>query len=186
MAENQIERSDLLDDFYGENDPWNYHTEPDDLKRRHELLKLIKLPNINRTLDIGCGNGFITTELPGENVLGIDLSIKAIEHARVAADKRDDVERFNFKKASIFDLQQELHGTFDLVVITGVLYEQYIGKAISVARIILDQMTSPGGYIASCHISEWNPPRLSHNLIDESVYSYRGYHHLLEVVRKSS
>lgn len=178
-----VQSSSELDAFYQIDDPWGYDTNPHDQRRRSELLSLIGHLRPRRTLDIGCGNGFVTLTLPGKEVIGVDLSEMAVKHARQRASQLANGTRFRFEAMDIFDVDPERLGLFDLVVITGVLYPQYIGGAICVVRAIIDAIAAPGAVIASCHISDWKPPRLAHVLIDEVVYPYWDYTHLLEVVQ---
>ena len=51
-----------LEDWYKKNDPWSYKTTNDDIIRKEKILSLLE--NYNTALDIGCGEGFITTDLP--------------------------------------------------------------------------------------------------------------------------
>lgn len=173
-----------LDAFYEKPDPWNYQDNPDDLRRKNELLSLLPRHKYVRTLDIGCGDGFVTFQLPGEHVVGADLSEKAIQWAECNRQKRQDAERFSFIKSSVFDLDSRQVGQFDLVVITGVLYPQYIGRSFSVVREVIGSLLDVNGVVASCHIDEWNPPRFPYPLLDISLYPYRGYTHRLEIYKK--
>jgi hypothetical protein len=50
-----------LDVLYSNPDPWGYYNNPDDLRRRSELLAVIPNKTPLRTLDVGCGNGFLTS-----------------------------------------------------------------------------------------------------------------------------
>jgi len=183
VSVDQIEDREALDTFYASDDPWSYDDNPADERRAAELLALVGHLNPERTLDIGCGNGFLTLSLPGREVLGCDLSGKAVEAARRRSSQRGQSDRIRFEECSLFDLSPAKFGRFDLIVVTGVLYPQYIGRATSVARLIIDDMARPGCHIASCHILDWDPPRLAHVLVDQSIYPYRNFNHLLEIVR---
>lgn len=173
-----------LDSFYSVADPWDYANNPYDAKRKTELLSLLPSRQWNRTLDIGCGNGFLTFDLPGEKITGVDVSAAAISWARKARDKRPDAERFDFFSENVFKLDALELGTFDLVVITGVLYSQYIGKAFSVIVQRIDALLEKGGLLVSCHIDEWKPPRFPYTTLDTVLYPYRDHTHRLEVYRK--
>lgn len=184
MAMCRIQDAAELDEFYDKPDPWGYYMNAEDTRRRNELMALLPSRKWRRTLDIGCGNGFLTLELPGDDVLGVDLSEAAIEWARKAAATRSDSARFRFEVRSIFDLKPPDAGGFDLVTITGVLYPQYIGRAASVVSLIVDRLLAPGGILVTCHIDEWNPPRFPYVQLDTALYPYRGHTHRLEVFLK--
>lgn len=175
-----IESADSLDLHYREADPWGYDSHPDDGLRRARLLSLLPKRRYARTLDIGCGNGFITQTLPGEEVVGCDVSSAALAWAsrRVEAERN----RFRFVHAGLFDLLEQDLGTFDLIVVTGVLYPQYVGKSMALCTEILRRVSSEDGIVASCHIMEWNYFRLPFSMIDQTIYPYREYTHSLEIM----
>jgi SAM-dependent methyltransferase len=67
-----------IEDWYRDHDPWGYETNPDDIRRRSILLSELPRGQYQRVLDIGCGEGFVTHSLPGNEVLGIDVSLNAL------------------------------------------------------------------------------------------------------------
>lgn len=168
-----------LDQWYAESDPWHYYDNPEDTKRRAVLLGELPRRDYAATLDLGCGNGFLTNDLPGKNVVGIDISRRAIEHAQ-----RHASERVRFLASDLFALSPSKVGTFDLVVITGVLYPQYIGQAVLLAQVIVDRLLNPGGVLASVHIESWYKARFPYLLAKQLTYPYREFTHLLEIYLK--
>lgn len=179
-----VQTADELDSFYQQPDPWSFHGDPQDERRRHEMLGALPKRTYRRALDIGCGNGFLTLSLPGDELVGVDLSEKAIEWARKAAEDASQGARSRFEALSLFDPALESLGRFDLVVITGVLYPQYLGKSLSVARLQLDKVLEPGGILASCHIRGWGQVELPYSRLDVTLYPYRQYIHQLEIYVK--
>ncbi|MGE3769782.1 MAG: class I SAM-dependent methyltransferase [Bdellovibrionales bacterium] len=179
-----IQPKSELEDFYKTDDPWGYDAHPDDARRKRELQAVLPQVPFKRTLDIGCGNGFVTIDLPGDEVLGTDISDKAIEYARQRAQQQKPDKNIKYEAVSFFNMTPEKYGQFDLIVITGVLYPQYIGDASSLARLVIDNLLAPGGHLVSCHIMDWAPPGFTYNLLDRTLYTYRDYTHLLEVYRK--
>jgi SAM-dependent methyltransferase len=173
-----------LDHFYLEQDPWRYADHADDTRRKNELLSLLPSSRFRRTLDIGCGNGFLTFDLPGDEVVGVDLSSAAVSWANQGREVRSDAARFSFLTSSLFEIESTRFGTFDLVVITGVLYPQYIGRTSSLVRQRIDAVLEEGGILVSCHINEWNPPRFPYTTLDVALYPYRSHTHRLETYRK--
>ncbi|MGO4319893.1 class I SAM-dependent methyltransferase, partial [Agrobacterium sp. MCAB5] len=134
--------------FYTSSDPWNYDKTPDDQTRIEMLLSELPKQSYERVLDIGCGNGFLTAHLPGKEIIGVDVSEKALNWAQ----KRCSDSRYSFRQAGIFDLHPEQLGTFDLIVITGVLYPQYIGNALELTRLRIDSILRPSGILMHAHI----------------------------------
>ena len=112
----QIQTQQELDDFYKNPDPWAYKSNPDDIRRRHELLACLPNNKYQRVLDIGCGNGFLTSQLPGSEVIGVDLSASAVDWAKESVSEVADSSRFKFQQASIFELKSEKLGKFDLII----------------------------------------------------------------------
>lgn len=180
----EIQSKAELEEFYSTEDPWKYDSTPDDVERRARLLSAIPKKHYRHTLDVGCGNGFLTVRLPGKQVIGCELSEAAIDWARKRVEKLPNNRRFKFFASSIFDLTPRKHGTFDLIVITGVLYPQHIGLSWSLVNEIIDRLLEPGGILATCHISEWCRHRFPYLRIDQAYYPYREYIHRLEVFIK--
>lgn len=174
-----IQSKEELETWYGTTDPWDYENDAEDLKRKKILLGEIPDRAYQSVLDIGCGNGFITNELPGDSILGVDLSENAINYAN-ANNKKAHV---SYQAKNIFDLY-DLGQTFDLVVITGVLYSQYIGSSNNLIHIIIDKVLKKDGVLVSVHINDWYTCRFPYNLFREHLYSYKQYLHRLEVYQK--
>jgi SAM-dependent methyltransferase len=174
-----IQDAATLDTFYSTDDPWGYHTNAEDAKRRAVLLAELPKRDYTATLDIGCGNGFVTSQLPGKRILGVDISAKAIGHAR-----RHEDARLSFTRADLFELDVTKMGTFDLIVVTGLFYTQYIGKACILAQTLIDRLLAPGGVLASVHIAEWYTARFPYLLAKQITYPYREFTHVMEIYFK--
>jgi SAM-dependent methyltransferase len=173
-----------LESWYDNSDPWGYADHPDDMRRKEELLTILPATRFGRTLDIGCGNGFLTLDLPGAEVVGTDLSEKAIHWACRSAADRGDQGRFRFLPLSMFDPDLFQLGTFDLLIITGVLYPQYIGSAGATARSVINGLTHPGSVIVTCHIGDWMTFDLPYVVVDRVSYPYRDRVHDLVVYNR--
>ena len=174
-----IQSSDDLDKWYGQADPWGYESNPDDLKRKALLLSELPVKDYQRVLDIGCGHGFITRDLPGREVIGVDISSQAVlQAARFAST------RHRFQQASLFELPALFDRPFDLVVVTGVIYPQYIGHALSAAYAAIDRLLAVEGILVSVHIDQWYRARFPMLRLKELYYPYREYTHRLEIYVK--
>jgi SAM-dependent methyltransferase len=66
-----------LEAFDDSEDRWNNHRNPAEAARVARLLAALSAGGPGRTLDIGCGNGFVTNRLPGREIVGVDLSRRA-------------------------------------------------------------------------------------------------------------
>lgn len=152
-----------LDDWYTNPDPWGYRTNPDDILRRNIIREvLLPLAPFERALDIGCGEGFITSYLPAMKLDGIELSDTA------AARLHPRIRRVH-----------EPDGRYDLVVATGVLYAQYewpllTGWILSAAQNI----------VLTCHIKDWELNELpADRQVHVEEFPYREYTQVLRLYR---
>lgn len=179
MTDRTLQSLDDLEQWHSIEDPWKYESTPDDAIRKSILLSELPRQSFHRVLDIGCGQGYVTRDLPGEEITGIDISAQAIRHAQQCAD-----ERIRFIQGSIFDLDSRLEGEFDLIVVTGVLYPQYIGHALGIAYRQIIKLLADSGFLVSVHIDEWYEARFPLLRLREYFYPYREYTHRLEIYVK--
>lgn len=98
-----------LELFYSNEDPWGYETNSDDVKRRNIILSEIPERNYENVLDIGCGHGFVTRELSGKKITGIDISTNAITQAKSHLTKQSKTKHIDFIQSSIFDLDSHIY-----------------------------------------------------------------------------
>jgi hypothetical protein len=107
-----MQSKEELENWYLKEDPWKYKTTEDDYIRKEKIISLLK--NYNKALDIGCGEGFITKDLPAKEIFGIELSDNA------SLRLPPNVNRL-----------QTPDGKYDLVITTGTLYQQYNHQQIT-------------------------------------------------------
>jgi len=72
----------------------------------------------------------------------------------------------------------------DLIVITGVLYPQYIAKSIRLVYVLIDQLLKPGGILLCSHISDWYRSRFPYLTLSREYFAYRDFSQILEVYSK--
>ncbi|MBW4561185.1 MAG: class I SAM-dependent methyltransferase [Mojavia pulchra JT2-VF2] len=168
-----------LEIFYQQDDPWQYENTPDDKKRKEIILSEIPNKDYKNVLDIGCGHGFITRDLPGKNILGVDISSNAIIQA-----KKHETTNLKFIQSSIFDIPKKTSVKFDLIIITGVLYPQYIGSSHNLIYLIIDQLIVDNGILICCHIDDWYRTRFSYLMLEYYLFEYRQYTQRLEIYVK--
>jgi tRNA G46 methylase TrmB len=107
-----MQSKEELENWYLTEDPWGYKINLDDLHRKNKILSI--LGNYKTALDIGCGEGFVTSDLPATKIFGIELS----DNASLRLPK--NVNRLN-----------EPSGKYELVITTGTLYQQYNHQQIT-------------------------------------------------------
>lgn len=174
-----IQKKEELEQWHISEDPWGYNTNVNDLVRKDILLH--EIPNIayKTVLDIGCGQGFITKDLPGEMVYGVDISQSAIDFANKIVD-----DRIQFKQGSIFEIDKLFDVKFDLIIITGVLYSQYIGKSSNLIYLLINKILNDDGILISVHINEWYNSQFPYFKVKQLFYDYREFTHNLEIYSK--
>lgn len=131
-----------LERTYDNPDPWGYQTNPADIERKNKilynvnLLRLAEFPKkalkFEKALDIGCGEGWITKDLPAEKIYGFEVSSQARE-------------RWPSNINKFIDWPER---RFDLVLATGILYENYSWQLFT--NIINSHATK---YIVTCNIA---------------------------------
>jgi 2-polyprenyl-3-methyl-5-hydroxy-6-metoxy-1,4-benzoquinol methylase len=173
-----------LEKFYNADDPWGYETNLDDLKRKNIILSEIPDRHYKNVLDIGCGHGFITRELPSNKIMGVDISANAIAQAKLNQNKEKNPKDIDFIQSSIFELNSHISESYDLIVITGVLYSQYIGEGKSLVYKIVDELLADDGILVCSHINDWYCLRFPYLMVENHYFDYREYTQCLEVYVK--
>jgi SAM-dependent methyltransferase len=135
-------------DFAKSKDPWNYETNPIERQRFQDqtrLIDTIRNGNVFRSgLEIGCAGGHYTEVLGDlcESLLALDISPLALDLAR------QRLRWSNRIRFETFDLRvDDIPGTFDLIVIAGVL--EYFNRLETFVRVrdkIVNAL-NPGGYL---------------------------------------
>jgi predicted TPR repeat methyltransferase len=186
MAEvdEDFESAAALEALYAVPDPCGYDDSREDEIRAARLLTQLPARAYRRTLEVGCGNGFLSVRLPGDEVHGCDVSRNALEWARKRAAARPDGDRFAFFEASVLGVDATRLGRFDLVVLADVLYGQYIGRAFSLVQERVIPLLEPGGILVSAHDDDRGRHRFSLTTLSLQLYQYRGATHRLEVFQR--
>lgn len=174
-----IQSKEELEDWYSKNDPWGYFNNTDDKIRKEKILSSIPAREYENVLDIGCGNGFITSGLPGKNIFGLEISEKAVQWANDNAKPNT-----KYVCGSVFDLPALNLPKMDLIVITGVLYPQYISSSIRLVNLLIDDQLNKDGILLCSHIFDWYKSRFPYLTISREYFPYRDYSQLLEVYCK--
>ncbi len=174
-----IQGKEDLEKWHEKEDPWGYDENKDDIVRKEILLSEIPDKKYKNVLDIGCGQGFITIDLPGEMVYGVDISESAIKFANKKATKN-----LIYKQGSIFDIDKLFDVKFDLIIITGVLYPQYIANSSSLIYLLIDKILEKKGTLISVHIDDWYNSQFPYLKTKQLFYNYRQYTHNLEIYSK--
>lgn len=92
-----------------------------------------------RVLDVGCGPGFVIDYLPPVDYVGTDIDERYIDHAR-----RSYGDRGQFHQMFLTADNASQFGTFDLVLLNGVIHHLSDQEATELLRILAGCL-SPGG-----------------------------------------
>lgn len=113
-----------MNDKYKDPDPFGVQIHPDDAIRKQKILDALQLhidevrggEQFMRALDIGCGEGWITQDIPADHICGLDISDVALSRCDSNITKVND--------------RKKLKGTFDCIIACGVLVNDYDFKDI--------------------------------------------------------
>lgn len=154
-----------LEQWYTQSDPWQYETIPDDQKRKDIIIQAIKdtCGHLDSILDIGAGEGFITKDLPADEIAAIELS-------DTARDRMPEwIKRHTEPRM------------YDAVITTGTLYPQYDHNAIA------EQVKSMAKkYVIVSGIESWLQHHDFGEIIYQTTFPYRTFTQLLTIYDCSS
>jgi hypothetical protein len=152
-----MQSKEELENWYLREDPWNYKTTEDDYFRKEKILSLLK--KYDKALDIGCGEGFITKDLPANQIFGIELSDNA--SLRLPSNVTRLIKPVD---------------KYDLVMTTGTLYQQYNHQQIT---NWIKQSASH--HILVGGIKDWMIWSEFGEIINEIEFQYREYTQIIRL-----
>jgi hypothetical protein len=152
-----IQTKEELENWYKKTDPWSYKTTQDDIMRKGKILSLLE--SYETALDIGCGEGFVTTDIPSSKIYGVELSDNASSRL----------------PSNVIRLSKP-EGKYDLVMTTGTLYKQYDNQQI---RDWI--MESSKRHILVGGIKDWMIWSDFGNVIKEIEFKYREYTQIIRL-----
>ena len=165
-----------LEDWYIQADPWAYKNNAEDIKRKayiigicHMLAGTIEgdLSPFNTALDVCCGEGWITADLPAFMVYGYELADKA-------------ANRFPLLVTRLTDDDSE---KMQLVTAMGCLYKHYDTEKIT---SVINKHAEK--FILTCNIQEWEAPEAIDKIVGkqifEATFPYREFTQKLRVFQK--
>ena len=135
---------------YGQGgDPWASNDARYRYQRRKYEVLLSLLPQGRRyvrALDLGCGLGTMSRLIAPrtDSVLGLDVAEAAVEQART---RHVDMPHMAFEQADMLDLPRGLDGSFDLIVLSDVLYylSPLSDALLKAMALRMADLLAPGG-----------------------------------------
>jgi predicted TPR repeat methyltransferase len=152
---------------------------PDADRRQNILLSEIPEGPYQRVLHVGCGEGFLTSALPGREIIGVDASAVALSRAMAQGSTR-----VRFEQAALLQLGRALAPAFDLIVLTDVLDAAPARDALPLAYLTIDQLLAAEGIVVSLHADAGYRARLPYLLLRQHLFEAFGATHRLEVYAK--
>ena len=134
-----------LERVYDKPDPWGYQTNPADIERKYLIIQRLeqiakckdhgfKDGLFEKALDIACGEGWITQDIPAKEIYGFEAS----EQAR--SRWPSNIKHLHW----IFGDDK-----YDLVLMTGCLYQNYSWlDMVGLASLVASK------YVVTCNIAE--------------------------------
>lgn len=152
-----------IEEWYKKEDPWGYEDNGDDRDRKQYILDALSpYAPFKRALDIGAGEGFITKDLPANKIEAIELSETAAKRI-----------------PSSVKVVKEPSGKYDLIVLTGVLYDHYDRE-----KMLEWAKDHCNGIILTCNIEDWEiNPLPNDKLVHHYTFPYRTYTQSLKVYK---
>lgn len=174
-----------IEKHYETIDPWGYQTYPDDLIRKNKIIQVAQKYALKAedqihadklmdgdvrkmhflALDIGCGEGWITKNLPAIAIYGLEVS----QNAKKRWAKK------------IYEFDPEFNIKYDLIIATGILYPHYdLNYFIDVIN------TYSNNIIITCNIKDWETgiDQIQAPQIYEEEFPYREFVQKLRVFKK--
>lgn len=160
-----MQSKESIEQSYAHPDPWGFQSHGDDHTRKSNILSVLSgLGPFKRALDLGCGEGWITKDLPSEVIYGFEISDNA-------------ASRFPKNVKRCFSPE----GKYDLIVATGVLYHHYDH------RYFLDVIKRHAeNIVLTCNIKDWEVPeveKLPMTQFVEMQFDYREFTQRLRVFK---
>lgn len=150
-----------LEEWYDVPDRWQYFQSNDDVLRKKTILGMLPHRYIT-TLDIGCGECFLTKDLPADRIYGLELSDNA-------------ASRFPQNVTRVHEPEPKF---YDLVISTGTLYKQYDHEQI-------DAWIKKGAayHVLIAGIKDWLLPYSYGEIIEQKELKYLQYTQLITLYK---
>lgn len=152
MSDELSDRRQTFDRLFArDRDPWEFESSAYEALKREATLAMLFPDRFDRGLEIGCANGVLTAQLATicDHVVGIDISDVALE---LAADRVAGLGNVSLERAEVPRDWPE--GTFDLIVLSEVLYFLSAEEIAQVARFTWGSLADGG----TCLLVNWTGP----------------------------
>jgi|TARA_R100000049_G_C1957062_1_gene115514 SAM-dependent methyltransferase len=137
--------------FASDPDPWGFESRAYEAAKRRATLAMLFPDRFGRALEVGCANGVLTAELAGvcDAVLAIDVSPAALQ---LAEQRVAELKNVSLARAEV--PREWSEGTFDLIVLSEILYFLSREEISQIARLAWQSLTDDG----VCLLVNWTGP----------------------------
>lgn len=137
--------------FAGDPDPWGFESSAYESLKRRATLAMLFPDRFDRALEVGCANGVLTAQLATvcDEVLAIDISDVALE---LAGERVVGLDNVSLERAEV--PRDWPDGTFDLIVLSEILYFLSADEVAQVARRTWESLSDGG----ACLLVNWTGP----------------------------
>ena len=140
--------ADYFDALYSaSDDPWAFETSAYEAEKYARTVAAADGERAASALEVGCSIGVLTERLAPlcDRLTAIDIAPRALRRAKARCAKLDNVE---FRRADI--VRSSLTETFDLIILSEVVYYWTVRDIISVSRT-LERCLRPCGRLLMVH-----------------------------------
>ncbi|PTN36517.1 bifunctional 2-polyprenyl-6-hydroxyphenol methylase/3-demethylubiquinol 3-O-methyltransferase UbiG [Desulfonatronum sp. SC1] len=133
---------------YRKPDTYNYSASEEERIKRERIASFLGDRHYTNILEVGCGEGYMTTVLAplGERLLGIDISKIAVERAR---RMHAGNPRVSFLKADVFTFRPK--ETYDLITCSEILCYLNLEQIDQAVRNLIAHL-APGGRLLAVDV----------------------------------
>lgn len=146
---------------YSKPDPWHYQTSPYEQLKYQRTLESLPKKEFQKILEVGCSEGVFTEKIArmGSEVLGVDVSVTALERAK---QRCAHLKNVRFRHLDI--VKDEIENGFDLIFCAEVLY--YLGprEIRKICEKITQSLTDEGHLVL---VNAWPASRRLHRAFQE-------------------
>ena len=170
------------DNWYRVGGIWEHYNTFDDRTRLTTITSKIAKYTPVSVADVGCGNGFITEAIPAISVTGYDNDINTLRIISRLSNGHRTYVQADITSPNVF----VGYTPVDMIVITGVLYRQYLEGKEQIVLNNLNTLLKTNGVLLSCHIAPWLYIAIPYKRLEFEVFDYREYRQKLEIYRKEA
>lgn len=153
-ASSRWARTRIFNGLFTAGTPWPYAQCPYERAKREHLVASVP-ENAHTIMEIGCADGHnlqaIAAARPAAHVVGVDISDRACDLARMRTLSQPGVEVVHADSGKLVESRTDLHGSVDAIVTSEVLYYLGTGRQFHQQVAPLRSLLTPQGCVIAVH-----------------------------------